>query len=122
MKPDMLRNCGFFLNFKRKPTISYTRASLQQHSQPTFESNQPSNDANADDDNDDHHHTVCKYDVHVTLHRRHSEGKEPTICDKVCSFYCLNMFWAPIRPSSGVQLVNYLPFLGGHTWKRYAKY
>jgi hypothetical protein len=32
------------------------------------------------------------FDVHVTVHRRHSEGKEPTRCDKVCSFYCLNMW------------------------------
>jgi hypothetical protein len=24
-----------------------------------------------------------KFDVHVTVHRRHSEGKEPTRCDKV---------------------------------------
>jgi hypothetical protein len=27
-----------------------------------------------------------------------SEGKETTRCDKVCSFYCLNKFWAPICP------------------------
>jgi hypothetical protein len=47
-----------------------------------------------------------QFDVHVTVHRRHSEGKEPNRCDKVCSFYCLNMFRAPIRPSSGVQLIT----------------
>jgi hypothetical protein len=33
------------------------------------------------------------------------KGKEPTGCDKVSSFYCLNMFRAPICPSSGVQLI-----------------
>jgi hypothetical protein len=27
------------------------------------------------------------------------KGKEPNRCDKVCSFYCLNMFRAPIFPS-----------------------
>jgi hypothetical protein len=32
-------------------------------------------------------------------------------------FYCLNMFRAPICPSSGVQLINKLPLLGDHTWK-----
>jgi hypothetical protein len=48
--------------------------------------------------------------VPVTVHCRHSEGKEPTRCDKVCSFYCLNMFRAPICPSSGVQLVNIFHF------------
>jgi hypothetical protein len=32
--------------------------------------------------------------------------RDQTRCDKVCSFYCLNMFRAPICPSSGVQLVN----------------
>jgi hypothetical protein len=26
------------------------------------------------------------FDVHVTVHRRHSEVKEPTRCDKVCSW------------------------------------
>jgi hypothetical protein len=54
-----------------------------------------------------------KFDVHVSVHHRHSEGKEPTRCDKVCSFcsfYCLNMFRAPICPSSGVQLVNIFCF------------
>jgi hypothetical protein len=30
---------------------------------------------------------------------------------QVCSFYCLNMFRAPICPSSGVQLVNIFRFL-----------
>jgi hypothetical protein len=50
------------------------------------------------------------FDVLVTVHRRHSEGKEPTRCDKVCSFYCLHMFRAPICPSSGVQLVNVFRF------------
>jgi hypothetical protein len=44
--------------------------------------------------------------VHVTVHRRHSEGNGPARCDKVCGFYCLNMFRAPICPSSGVQLVS----------------
>jgi hypothetical protein len=48
--------------------------------------------------------SVYTFDVHMTVHRRHSEGKEPTRCDKACSFYCLNMFRAPICPSSGVQL------------------
>jgi hypothetical protein len=52
-------------------------------------------------------HKQCPpFDVHVTVHRRHSEGKEPTKCDKVGGFYFLNMFRAPIYPSSGVQLVN----------------
>jgi hypothetical protein len=27
------------------------------------------------------------YDVRVTVHRRQSEGKEPTRCDKVCSWF-----------------------------------
>jgi hypothetical protein len=59
---------------------------------------------------DKHDETDSLFDVHVTVHRRHSEGKEPTRCDKVCSFYCLNMFRAPIFPSSGVQLVNIFRF------------
>jgi hypothetical protein len=33
-----------------------------------------------------------KFAVPVTVYRRHSDGKEPTRYDKVCSFYCLNMF------------------------------
>jgi hypothetical protein len=32
------------------------------------------------------------FDVHVTVHRRHSESKEPTICDKVCSFIASTCF------------------------------
>jgi hypothetical protein len=33
-----------------------------------------------------------KFDVHVTVHSRHSEGKEPTRCDKVCSFIASTCF------------------------------
>jgi hypothetical protein len=33
-------------------------------------------------------------------------------------FYCLNMFRAPICPSSGVKLVNIFRFLGGHAAQR----
>jgi hypothetical protein len=32
------------------------------------------------------------FDVRVTLHRRHSEGKEPTRCEKVCSFIASTCF------------------------------
>jgi hypothetical protein len=32
------------------------------------------------------------FDVDVTVHRRHSEGKEPTRCDKVCSFIASTCF------------------------------
>jgi hypothetical protein len=54
--------------------------------------------------------TSPTFDVHVTVHRRHSEGKEPTRGNEVCSFYCRNMFRAPICPSSVVQLVNIFCF------------
>jgi hypothetical protein len=30
------------------------------------------------------------FDVHVTVHRRHSESKEPTTCDKLCSLHTLS--------------------------------
>jgi hypothetical protein len=33
-----------------------------------------------------------RFDVHVTVHRRHSEGKEPTRCDRVCSFIASTCF------------------------------
>jgi hypothetical protein len=57
------------------------------------------------------HHTswpynkLMEFDVHVTVHLRHSEGKEPTMRQSM-QFYCLNMFRAPIYPSSGEQLIN----------------
>jgi hypothetical protein len=37
------------------------------------------------------------FDVHVTVHRRHSEGKEPTRCDKVqCSItQAVSQVWPP---------------------------
>jgi hypothetical protein len=53
----------------------------------------------------------CKAEEKLVIkQRKNSEVKEPTRCDKVCSFYCLNMFRAPICPSSGVQLVNIFRF------------
>jgi hypothetical protein len=35
---------------------------------------------------------VYLFDVHVPVHRRHSEGKEPTRCDKVSSFIASTCF------------------------------
>jgi hypothetical protein len=35
---------------------------------------------------------ISLFDVYVTVHRRHSEGKEPSRCDKVCSFYASTCF------------------------------
>jgi hypothetical protein len=35
---------------------------------------------------------TCLFDVRVTVHRRHSEGKEPTRCYKICSFIASTCF------------------------------
>jgi hypothetical protein len=50
-----------------------------------------------------------------------SEAKELTGSDKVRSFYCLNMFRGTNMPIIRRTISEYLPLLGGHTWKRYAK-
>jgi hypothetical protein len=43
------------------------------------------------------------------------EGREPTGCDKVCSFYCLNMFRGTNVPIIRSTISEYIPLLGCHT-------
>jgi hypothetical protein len=47
--------------------------------------------------------TEWTFGVHVTVHRRHKEGKEPTRCEKVCSFIASTCFGHKTCPSSAVQ-------------------
>jgi hypothetical protein len=61
-----------------------------------------------------------KFEIHVTVHRRHSEGKEPTRWDKICSFYSFLLpqhVWGTNIPIIKSIISEYLPLLGGHTWK-----